>query len=302
MAEGGGYSGPLVYRDGEGMRPDVAAAYGRMSAAARRTGLDLVVVSGFRSDAEQAELFARHPDPRWVAPPGRSLHRCATELDLGPSSAYGWLLAHAGSFGFLRRYPWEPWHFGFVQGPPPCSEAGNLLGSNGGLGEEEGLGRSSGLPAFVPPQYREAILRSASRWNVSPGLLAAQLMAESGFDPRAVSAAGALGIAQFMPATARSYGLRDPLDPVASIDAQAHLMSDLLRDFHSVPLALAAYNAGSGAVAACTCIPYAETRAYVARILALADGSGCCSRRPGDTAGRLERCRIRLLDRISPTT
>ena len=86
MAEGGGYSGPLVYRDGEGMRPDVAAAYDRMGAAARRAGIDLVVVSGFRSDAEQAELFARHPDPRWVAPPGHSLHRCATELDLGPSS------------------------------------------------------------------------------------------------------------------------------------------------------------------------------------------------------------------------
>jgi hypothetical protein len=274
MAEGGGYSGPLAYRDGEGMRPDVAAAYDRMSAAARRTELDLVVVSGFRSDAEQAELFARHPDPRWVAPPGRSLHRCATELDLGPSPAYGWLLAHAGSFGFLRRYPWEPWHFGFVQGPPPCSEAGNLLGRNGGLGEEEGLGRSSGLPAFVPPQYREAMLRSAARWNLSPGLLAAQLMAESGFNPRAVSPAGALGIAQFMPATARSYGLRDPFDSIASIDAQAHLMSDLLRQFHSVPLALAAYNAGSGPVAACTCIPYAETRAYVARILALADGAG----------------------------
>jgi hypothetical protein len=274
MAEGGGYSGPLVYRDGEGMRPDLAAAYDRMSAAARRAGLDLVVVSGFRSDAEQAELFARHPDPRWVAPPGHSLHRCATELDLGPSSAYGWLLAHAGSFGFLRRYPWEPWHYGFVEGPPPCSEAGNLVGNAGGLGEEEGLGRSSGLPAFVPPQYREAILRSAGRWNVSPGLLAAQLMAESGFNPRAVSPAGALGIAQFMPATARSYGLRDPFDPVASIDAQAHLMSDLLRQFHSVPLALAAYNAGSGAVAACSCIPYAETRAYVARILALADGAG----------------------------
>src|SRR5262249_14759770 len=88
QAEGGGYSGPLVYRNGEGMRPDVAAAYDRMAAAARRAGLDLVVVSGFRSDAEQAELFRRHPDPRWVAPPGHSLHRCATELDLGPSGAY----------------------------------------------------------------------------------------------------------------------------------------------------------------------------------------------------------------------
>jgi soluble lytic murein transglycosylase-like protein len=78
-----------------------------------------------------------------------------------------------------------------------------------------------------------------------------------------------------MPGTARSYGLHDPFDPVASIDAQAHLMSDLLRQFHSVPLALAAYNAGSGAVAACNCIPpYPETRTYVARILALADAAG----------------------------
>jgi hypothetical protein len=275
QAQGGGYSGPLVYRDGEGMRPDVATAYDRMAAAAKHAGLDLMVVSGFRSDAEQAELFARHPDPRWVAPPGHSLHRCATELDLGPSSAYGWLDANARRFGFIRRYSWEAWHFGFQAGPPPCSDAGNSLTAGGALGEEEGLARSSGIPSFVPAAYREPLLRSASRWNVSPGLLAAQLMAESGFNPRAVSPAGALGIAQFIPSTARSYGLRDPFDPVASIDAQAHLMSDLLRRFHSVPLALAAYNAGPGAVAACTCVPpYPETRAYVARILALADGAG----------------------------
>ena len=107
QASGGGYSGPLAYRDGEGMRPDVAIAFDRMAAAARRAGIDLVVVSGFRSDAEQAELFARHPDPQWVAPPGHSLHRCATELDLGPSSAYAWLDRNAPRFGFLRRYPWE---------------------------------------------------------------------------------------------------------------------------------------------------------------------------------------------------
>jgi len=275
QAEGGGYSGPLVYRDGEGMRPDVAAAFDRMAAAARRAGLDLVVVSGFRSDAEQAQLFAQHPDPRWVAPPGHSLHRCATELDLGPSSAYGWLASNAGRFGFVRRYSWEAWHFGYSAGPPPCSEAGNAITNAGSLGEEEGLARTSGLPSFVPAAYGAPLLRSASRWNVSPGLLAAQLMAESGFNPRAVSPAGALGIAQFIPSTARSYGLRDPFDPVASIDAQAHLMSDLLRQFHSVPLALAAYNAGSGAVAACGCVPpYPETRAYVARILALAGGAG----------------------------
>jgi soluble lytic murein transglycosylase-like protein len=119
------------------------------------------------------------------------------------------------------------------------------------------------------------LLRAAARWNVSAALLAAQIEAESSFDPYAVSPAGAEGIAQFMPATAAAYGLHDPFDAEAAIDAQAHLMSDLLREFGSVRLALAAYNAGSGAVADCRCVPpYPETVAYVARILALLDGSG----------------------------
>ena len=72
-------------------------------------------------------------------------------------------------------------------------------------------------------------------------------MAESNFNPFAVSPAGAQGIAQFMPATAAAYGLDDPFDAEAAIDAQAHLMSDLLGQFGSVALALAAYNAGPGA-------------------------------------------------------
>ena len=126
---GRGYSGPLVYRQGEGMRPDVAAAFDRMSAAASSPGLALFVNSGYRSDAEQAALWAQHPDPRWVAPPGTSLHRCATELDLGPPAAYGWLAANADRFGFLQRYAWESWHYGFVQGPEPCSAAGDEVGA-----------------------------------------------------------------------------------------------------------------------------------------------------------------------------
>jgi hypothetical protein len=258
MASGGGYSGALLYRGGKGMRPDVAAAYDRMELAARADGLDLLVVSGFRSDAEQAALFAAHPDPKWVAPPGQSLHRCATELDLGPETAYAWLAANASRFGFLKRYSWEAWHFGFEAGPPPCSAAGNSVGPSGG---GVSVVAASELPSFVPAEYREPLLRSGTRWNVSPALLAAQLMAESGFDPNAGSPAGAQGIAQFMPATAASYGLTDPFDPVAAIDAQAHLMSDLLRQFGSPELALAAYNAGPGAVEPCNCIPpYPETQ------------------------------------------
>jgi soluble lytic murein transglycosylase-like protein len=127
----------------------------------------------------------------------------------------------------------------------------------------------------VPPRFRDPLTRSATKWNVSAALLAAQLMAESNFNPFAVSPAGAEGIAQFMPGTAASYGLADPFDPVEAIDAQAHLMSDLIRQFGSPELALAAYNAGPGPVEACSCVPaIPETSAYVARIMALLGGAG----------------------------
>jgi soluble lytic murein transglycosylase-like protein len=245
------------------MRPDVALAYDRLTRVAARAGHRLVVVSAFRTYAEQQRLYEAHPDPRWVARPGRSLHRLGTELDLGPRSAYRWLAANAGRFGFVRRYSWEPWHYGYTGSPASRSV---------GFGPPRGDGA---VPAFVPARYAEPIRRAATRWGVSAALLAAQLQQESGFDPRARSPAGALGIAQFMPATGRQYGLRDPFDASAAIDAQARLMRDLLTRFGSVPLALAAYNAGPGRVAACGCVPpIAETQAYVQRIVALARGFG----------------------------
>jgi soluble lytic murein transglycosylase-like protein len=264
-ASGGGYNGPLAYRQGKPMRPDVAAAFDRLAAAGRaEAGLQLLVTSGYRSDTEQAQLFAAHPDPKWVAPPGQSLHRYGTELDLGPPAAYPWLAANAGRFHFVKRYAWEPWHYGYTLNPGSAS-----VGWGGGE-------RSGGaLPAFVPAAYRETIARAAQRWNVGAALLGAQLYVESGFDPDARSPAGAEGIAQFMPGTAAALGLDNPFDPAAAIDAQAHLMRDLLRRFASVALALAAYNAGAGAVEGCMCVPpYPETQAYVARILGLLGGAG----------------------------
>jgi hypothetical protein len=275
-ASGGGYEGPLAYRMGKPMRPDVAAAFDRMAAAARRAGLDLAINSAFRADAEQARLWAANPNPKWVAPPGTSLHRYATELDLGPPGAYAWLAANARRFGFIHRYAWEDWHYGFGANPrdrahPAQYERGSWEPPGG-----EHARVVHGLPAFVPPRFHAPIARAALRWNVPMDLLAAQLYAESGFNPFAESPAGAQGIAQFMPGTARGYGLEDPFDPVAAIDAQAHLMSDLLRRFGGkVALALAAYNAGAGAVERYGGVPpYAETRAYVARILGLLGGAG----------------------------
>ena len=273
-ASGGGYSGPLAYRQGKPMRPDVAVAFDRMAAAASAAGVMLTINSAYRSDAEQQRLWNANPDPRWVAPPGTSLHRCGTELDLGSSAAYGWLAANATRFGFVQRYSWEPWHYGFEDGPAPCSAEGDRAAASGAEPDGRG-GGGAGLPGFVPERFRAPLLAAASRHDVSGALLAAQLMAESNFNPNAVSPAGAQGIAQFMPATAAAYGLRDPFDPAAAIDAQARLMAELLGRFGSVELALAAYNAGPGAVEGCDCVPpYLETQAYVARILGLLDGAG----------------------------
>jgi hypothetical protein len=265
VASGGGYSGPLAYRQGKPMRPDVAIAFDRLAEGARHAGLGLIITSAYRSDAEQARLYARHPDPRWVAPPGKSLHRNGTELDLGPPAAYSWLHVNARRYGFLQRYSWESWHFGYIGGSTgsPLRPAGADPPAH------------PSLPAFVPSRYARAIAAASTRWNVPAELLSAQLYAESNFNPFARSPVGALGIAQFMPGTARSYGLENPFDAASSIQAQAHLMHDLSQRFGSAKLALAAYNAGPNAVGRCNCIPpYPETRAYVAKILGLMGGAG----------------------------
>jgi Transglycosylase SLT domain len=194
----------------------------------------------------------------------------------------------SGGRGRPDRYApdsWEPWHYGFDGGPAPCSAAGEDQGLS------DGDSAATSLPAFVPARFRAAIAAAAQRWNVSAALLAAQLMAESNFNPFAVSPAGAAGIAQFIPSTAAAYGLDDPFDPVAAIGAQAHLMADLLGQFGEPSLALAAYNAGPAPVEACGCVPaIPETQAYVARILGLIDGA---SAGVGVAAPELE---VRLVD------
>ena len=262
----GDYPGPFQWRQGKPMRPDVAIAFDRMAAVAAARGIALQVVNAWRSTAEQARLFAAHPDPRWVAPPGKSLHRLGTELDLGPASAYGWLADNAGRFGFLKRYPWEPWHFGYTHSPGSASVGWGKVAKRSGS--------SGAVQAWVPAKYVASITQASIRHGVAAAVLAAQIRAESDFSPGEVSSAGAQGIAQLMPYESARFRV-DPFDPAQAIDAQAQLMRELLARFGSVPLALAAYNAGPNAVARCGCIPpYPETRAYVAKILAWIDAAG----------------------------
>lgn len=110
---------------------------------------------------------------------------------------------------------------------------------------------------------RAAARQAAIKYKLDPDLFARQIGAESGFNPRAVSPAGARGVAQIMPATARGWGV-NPDDPVASLDAAAKNMSRYVHTYGNWRDALVAYNAGPGAVGKPL---YRETQAYVQKIL-----------------------------------
>jgi cell wall-associated NlpC family hydrolase len=117
--------------------------------------------------------------------------------------------------------------------------------------------------------YDGMIVQAATEQGIDPALLKALVRAESGFNPNAVSSSGAQGLAQLMPATGRGLGVTDPFDPQQSLNAGARYLANALRQFGGDPsLALAAYNAGPGAVQRYGGIPpFAETQAYVPRVL-----------------------------------
>jgi soluble lytic murein transglycosylase-like protein len=117
----------------------------------------------------------------------------------------------------------------------------------------------------------QRLVRSQATANrLSPSLVSAVIAIESHGDPSAVSSTGAAGLMQLMPATASFYGVSNRFDPEANVSGGCHYLHDLLARYHNnVSLALAAYNAGPGAVDASHGIPpFAETRAYVARVTA----------------------------------
>jgi soluble lytic murein transglycosylase-like protein len=120
--------------------------------------------------------------------------------------------------------------------------------------------------------YGALIDKFATEQGVDAKLVRALVQVESAYQPRARSPKGAMGLMQLMPATARQYGVADPYDPTSNIEAGVKHLKSLLQRFpKSVALALAAYNAGEGAVLRFNAIPpYAETRNYVSRILSLA--------------------------------
>ena len=120
-------------------------------------------------------------------------------------------------------------------------------------------------------QYDAAITRAAGAAKVRPELVRAVIVVESGFNPRAISRRGAIGLMQLLPATARRYGAFNAFDPEQNILAGAHYLADLIARYGSdkLELVLAAYNAGENAVERYgrRIPPYKETRAYVPNVL-----------------------------------
>lgn len=114
----------------------------------------------------------------------------------------------------------------------------------------------------------DSIASAAEKYGIPPSFLRSVVKAESNFDPHAVSRAGAKGLMQLMPETARELGVEDPFDIEQNIDGGARYLKSMLDRFKSMPLALAAYNAGPGNVEKYGQIPpFKETKSYVHKIM-----------------------------------
>lgn len=146
------------------------------------------------------------------------------------------------------------------------AEATRSFGRVPGMG---GVGGAHRFPPVIKGGPVVEIIKAASlRHRLEPELVYAVLEQESGFDPAAVSRKGAQGLMQLMPDTQRTFGVGDPFDPAKSIDAGARFLRAMLDRFGSLPLALAAYNAGPETVARSGGVPpIPETLVYVDRIM-----------------------------------
>lgn len=161
-----------------------------------------------------------------------------------------------------------------ASGPPATTFAGALAQATAGTPGAAGAVPASLNAAGASTPFAAQIDAAAAKYGVDPALLRGLVRQESGFDPAARSGAGAVGLTQLMPGTARELGVTDPTDPAQALDGGAKYLKQQLDRFGGDPAkALAAYNAGPGAVQKFGGVPpYAETQHYVENVLHFAEG------------------------------
>ncbi len=157
---------------------------------------------------------------------------------------------------------------GAAQSPTPSPSAATAIEPSTPLNTATLAAGNAGASAYDAP-----IAQAAARYGIDPALLHGLIQQESGFDPNARSSSGALGLTQLMPGTATSLGVSNPLDPLQSIEGGARYLSQMLGRFGgNTADALAAYNAGPGAVSRYGGVPpYAETQDYVSKVMGYAN-------------------------------
>ena len=171
----------------------------------------------------------------------------------------------------------------------PLASSGTAAASQSGAAASQSATASLGSTAAADPSdfasalqaategegssYEAMIEQAAARNGIEPAVLHGLIQQESGFDPSAASSAGAAGLTQLMPGTAASLGVANPLNPAESIEGGARYLGEMMRQFGgNTADALAAYNAGPGAVQQYGGVPpYAETESYVTKVLGYAE-------------------------------
>ena len=202
VAAGGGYDGPLAYRQGKPMRPDVALAFDRMERAARADGVTLAGHQRLplRRRAGGAVGAATRTRSGWRRP-GRRCTATAPSSTSGRASAYAWLARNARA-STSSSATGEPWHYGYTLNPRSTPR------TDGGDGGRQG----SAVPAFVPARFAPMLRRRPALERVRGAARRPDLRRER-LQPVRRQPGGAQGIAQFMPGTARRWASTNPFDP-----------------------------------------------------------------------------------------
>jgi hypothetical protein len=184
-------------------------------------------------------------------------------LDAPASYSDGIRIAEASNgFQLVEHGLWRP----AKEATPADSDVGTAARDNLSRRYQHAAGTSTS--SFRRASYLPHVYAAEAKYALPPGLLDALVWTESRYNPLAVSRVGAAGLGQLMPATARELGVANRFDPVANIDGAARYLRQMLDRFGVVHLALAAYNAGPGAVRKAGGIPRnGETPAYVRNVL-----------------------------------